>query len=66
MKILLTFYSIIRKDMDVNDKERLSNFTLRHICKGTGLLLLLVHQGRPVSCSDICIVVVDICLISYS
>jgi hypothetical protein len=52
--------------MDVNDKERLSNFTLRHICKGTGLVLLLVHQGRPVSCSDICIVVVDICLISYS
>jgi hypothetical protein len=29
-----------KKDMDVNERERLSNITLTH-CKGTSLLLLL-------------------------
>ena len=32
---------LVRKDMDVNESVRLSNFTLKHkLSKGTALLLL--------------------------
>jgi hypothetical protein len=39
-KVLKNNSGMSKKDMDVNERERLSNITLTH-CKGTSLLLLL-------------------------